>query len=1762
MINDFSTSFLKSISAFSKQFPGLSRYARQMAILSNALRPYRTAANDHLRRGLRLSWINAATALFHDRLEWANAYPTAPGAQDLRNFEAMFNAISKEILAKVCNLESGKSIGESPIDVHLDLLVAEMPAHLRGDEMAPDVAQQFGPTLAAITSISPSEVPSALKRAALDGIAPNSAKTRHFGQLFADEFARILQDPNYYPEAAGSFEVIQAEAQRSLLRELKTEVAGMASNLPTDVASEVKATLDSLSDDWLGADLKQQLNDLQSGIEGLGQQGWRIEAGVDQIHSRLDEMVAGQGPARRKVRVEDVHIPTQTRTVMLAGTQTSGSVMNRYFDDAADKISRRAARISEKAAVVPLKWDFSLSITEEGFQSPYAETGAWETLNENVIGAVLLLGDALSDGLVPDESFLVDLSDRDWLVPKGVFDDTHALRGRGKLDFINDGGVPLTYETRFALECLLRSVPLTVLVTSPDAAARPPLSNFIAFLYANETPIVQLDDIRRNEPWAEAFVSSLPGVHSSVLRNPYRALDFYQTDDADAFFGRDREAALAATDIDLALKDGTPLLMAITGPSGCGKSSFLRARVAAEARKAHDLIPLEMRPTDFQCNSEIGVQCLPILMSKLAALSSLEIPSNFTGPNAPYHALLLPQLKRLIDDGVDNGSLSKMLICIDQFEEILDDLSEEVNAMEWRSMIAVLHHLNQQHGWPVVFTLEDSRKDRFERHRGDLGFMDATIVELRDDDDSFYRKIIVKPFERNGIDLDHEIVDELLGEVKDLQAQNISSSSPLPLLALKLSRFFHELAPRAPKQVQDTRLSQSFNRLPVTRADIAGTSLALGDMVADLAATAWNNGGGDDDPDSIKYFLRPMVRISIDLDHPGEGKMVLKPVQGRGYHAEQALHDAFKELRLLVPSAGGYRLVHEAVIRRWPRAREWFEADQDDLEAEAQFRSKALGWTSGGCEDLPPPTEDEITIAARILSSHLRDWSMTDLAVLGDEERALMNYAICNFKTSKTPAKSILEDEPSGTYMHLAASYGLDDLIADFIKIDSQAVHLKHGKTKKTPLGQASWGQLSTTQLLLEHGSRVDALEQDNFTPLDGAVWGEKPDILSILLAKADPQKWPKLAQNPLGGAARRGRLDIEKMLTDAGFRHDQNLKGGFTPLHQAALQPDLSVFKHFMERGDLSVRDANGDTALHVAARFGSLPIIEHILTTKEGSQLLSGKQSNWGTPLMCAALLYKTDIVKYLMSLTTDINVRAEAAHCKGFTVLHMALYSYHDDKEFILTDQARQHMFATIKQLLTDKNLDVGARTEKPELVTADAENEGAGLTAWEMASALPEIQQEIAKHPRFPEERLKELRAAERGKQAIRIKEQLFEAAKSKAKRKFVATLQQADTAVDLDARHEVNNEHFSVAAMALRNGWKDLIYAMIEAKQIDPWAITKNHPGLYNEAVKLGESDMAQYLEASMPAELPAQAATPILINLSDPASKLDPDERKRIRTSVLAHIPPETATESLQVFARLGDEKTMNDLLDRGGGADWQDDWGRTVFETAPDAIRSARGLPDLGVAGPVGGDSLFYPDAEGWTALSDPSLVEDIDKSDEMAWDEDVVWSERRLPFYPDEASRLLRAKHPDWPAATYLYYLSHEDALYWLDGTSPPIHLFNAQYTCDFEGDKALDYLKFFCFFVRGEEGPFYVLDGRDAHYLPDGLERQELEKINECYQMPRQWGEDENGNRRISTLVYYSNAVFVGDFLIQPSGMIDMTDDWPVVSDLTQQIDAPVR
>lgn len=159
-------------------------------------------------------------------------------------------------------------------------------------------------------------------------------------------------------------------------------------------------------------------------------------------------------------------------------------------------------------------------------------------------------------------------------------------------------------------------------------------------------------------------------------------------------------------------------------------------------------------------------------------------------------------------------------------------------------------------------------------------------------------------------------------------------------------------------------------------------------------------------------------------------------------------------------------------------------------------------------------------------------------------------------------------------------------------------------------------------------------------------------------------------------------------------------------------------------------------------------------------------------------------------------------------------------------------------------------------------------------------------------------------------------------------------------------------------------------------------------------------------------------------------------------------------------------------------------------------------------------------------------------------------------LDFYP--GLDLIRLTDPAWlPAGVCVYLIRREgNELYRLNGTSPPIHEVNAKVSLKLTEALAADYLRFFCFFVRGDEGPFHICADAADPLLP-----AKATAVAEHVEPPRVYGTDSDGKVRLSATVFYSNAVFNADFLVEPTGMIEMVDDRPVTSDLPAKIVAPL-
>ena len=168
------------------------------------------------------------------------------------------------------------------------------------------------------------------------------------------------------------------------------------------------------------------------------------------------------------------------------------------------------------------------------------------------------------------------------------------------------------------------------------------------------------------------------------------------------------------------------------------------------------------------------------------------------------------------------------------------------------------------------------------------------------------------------------------------------------------------------------------------------------------------------------------------------------------------------------------------------------------------------------------------------------------------------------------------------------------------------------------------------------------------------------------------------------------------------------------------------------------------------------------------------------------------------------------------------------------------------------------------------------------------------------------------------------------------------------------------------------------------------------------------------------------------------------------------------------------------------------------------------------------------------------------------------VHW--RTLPFY--ETVALIRVNDPNWVNKNLnIYYLTDQGNLFRLNGTSPPIHEVNNKAPIKLNEDNVLEYLKFFCFFVRGEEGPFYIAEDIADPNMPSEMDDTTRSVIEGTVRPSSFEGMNEQGHFLCDAVVFYSNALFIANFAIQHTGMIEMLRDEPIAGDLKAKINRPI-
>ena len=170
-------------------------------------------------------------------------------------------------------------------------------------------------------------------------------------------------------------------------------------------------------------------------------------------------------------------------------------------------------------------------------------------------------------------------------------------------------------------------------------------------------------------------------------------------------------------------------------------------------------------------------------------------------------------------------------------------------------------------------------------------------------------------------------------------------------------------------------------------------------------------------------------------------------------------------------------------------------------------------------------------------------------------------------------------------------------------------------------------------------------------------------------------------------------------------------------------------------------------------------------------------------------------------------------------------------------------------------------------------------------------------------------------------------------------------------------------------------------------------------------------------------------------------------------------------------------------------------------------------------------------------------------------------------LPWYPTVSLIRVRDRHWLNPRMA-VYYLTDQSSLFRLNGTSSPIHEVNQKAPIELTEQNVLGYLRFFCFFVRGDEGPFYILENGSDDALvaascrgPVAEHTTSLSVIDRFAEPARYLGKDKDGNFLCEAVIFYSSALFRANFLVKPGGMLEMADDTPLAGDLSFRLDQPI-
>ncbi len=411
-------------------------------------------------------------------------------------------------------------------------------------------------------------------------------------------------------------------------------------------------------------------------------------------------------------------------------------------------------------------------------------------------------------------------------------------------------------------------------------------------------------------------------------RGPYPGLSSFTEADAERFFGRESEVE-ALWD-----KLRQRRLLALIGPSGAGKTSFVRAGLIPSRPTGWGTIAASPGAAPMKGLAQALVGALPSGPDTMRELLA------FDDPEVAYRVLQKWRKSHL-----------ECLLVLDQFEELFTLNPPEVQA-EFTNLLGRLVAEGDVH---VLLSMRDDFLIRCYDHETLAPvFQNLTpLVSLGGED---LRRALVEPAKKEGFSFENEgLVDEMLESVE-------GARGALPLLAFAVARLWEKRDRE--KKLLNRKAYEAIGGVAGALAQHAEQTLEriglereplVRELFRNLVTAQWTRAVADREEllsvlperSSAEQVLDELIGARLltsyevrDPDRPVSGSHPERALSGDG--TRDAAASSTGAMR--AGTAHRIEIVHESLLRAWPRLVRWQAQDEEGAVLRDQLKQAAHLW--------------------------------------------------------------------------------------------------------------------------------------------------------------------------------------------------------------------------------------------------------------------------------------------------------------------------------------------------------------------------------------------------------------------------------------------------------------------------------------------------------------------------------------------------------------------------------------------------------------------------------------------------------------------------------------------------------------------------------------------------------------------------------------------------------------------------------------------------